>query len=502
MRFRTRRAAAVTIALVGALAATTAAVAGLAVKGPSSSHTAYSVPVHAAVDTISVLTVGDNVPGSDGDAEPGYQMVGIPDGLGAYDNGDGTFTLLMNHELRGTQGIVRAHGAIGAFVSKWTIDKKTFRVLHGEDLIQQVALAPGGVYAAPAKGVVLNRLCSSDLAEPSAFYNKHTDRGYPERLYLNGEEQAPEGRAFAHALDGTSYELPALGKISWENALANPSTGDKTVVVNMDDNAAAGEVYVYAGTKKATGNPAERAGLTGGALYGLRIPGLFGDRETDLTFPASGSRFELVSLGDVSAKTGAALQTESTDLGVTKWQRPEDGSWDPKSSRDFYWVTTADNTLRSRLWRLRFDDPSRPELGGTIDMLLDGTEGPEMMDNMTVDRHRRVLINEDPGGDPTPARNWSYDIKRDELTLLTAQSQVVAGETPPPGTNYTGYTTDDEEVSGIIPLDGIVGTGWYLFDSQIHQAFGAVEADNVKLVEKGQLEAMYFPIGQGNGRDD
>src|SRR5689334_21016787 len=48
-------------------------------------------------------------------------MVGIPDGLGAFDNLDGTFTLVMNHELGSTLGANRAHGAKGAFVSKWVI---------------------------------------------------------------------------------------------------------------------------------------------------------------------------------------------------------------------------------------------------------------------------------------------------------------------------------------------------------------------------------------------
>jgi len=32
------------------------------------------------------------------------------DGLGAFDNGDGTFTVLMNHELQPALGIVREHG--------------------------------------------------------------------------------------------------------------------------------------------------------------------------------------------------------------------------------------------------------------------------------------------------------------------------------------------------------------------------------------------------------
>jgi MYXO-CTERM domain-containing protein len=44
-----------------------------------------------------------------------YRLAGIPDGMGAYDNGNGTFTLLVNHELGATSGIARAHGASGAF---------------------------------------------------------------------------------------------------------------------------------------------------------------------------------------------------------------------------------------------------------------------------------------------------------------------------------------------------------------------------------------------------
>ncbi len=90
----------------------------------------YVVPVNAAVSTQSILTVGDSI--------DGYRMVGIPDGLGAFDNGDGTFTLLMNHELGNTQGIPRAHGGTGAFVSRWIIDKATLTVLSGHDQIQTI----------------------------------------------------------------------------------------------------------------------------------------------------------------------------------------------------------------------------------------------------------------------------------------------------------------------------------------------------------------------------
>src|SRR6185312_10868675 len=112
--------------------------------------------------------------------------------LGAFDNSDGTFTVLMNHELPAGAGAVRAHGATGAFVSRWTIDKRTLRVLDGEDLIRRIVTwnPATGAYEAPATGVALNRLCSADLAAPSAFYDAASGAGYDGRLFTDGEESS------------------------------------------------------------------------------------------------------------------------------------------------------------------------------------------------------------------------------------------------------------------------------------------------------------------------
>ena len=108
--------------------------AALAVStGPSSSTPPFVLPVAPGANTISIVTAGDFVGGP-------YRMTGAPDGLGAFDNGDGTFTVLMNHELAGTAGGVHAHGARGAFVSKWTIRKSDLGVVRAEDLIRRVAL--------------------------------------------------------------------------------------------------------------------------------------------------------------------------------------------------------------------------------------------------------------------------------------------------------------------------------------------------------------------------
>src|SRR5690242_10089841 len=151
-----------------------------AAKGPSSSQSPYLVPQTAGVEFTSILTVGDEVKKKHKGNET-YRMVGIPDGLGAYDNGDGTITVLMNHELRDTVGVVRAHGARGAFVSKWQVRKKDLKVLNGEDLIKNAVIYSGTT--------TLNRLCSADLAAPTAYFNSNTGKGLSEGLiFLNGEE--------------------------------------------------------------------------------------------------------------------------------------------------------------------------------------------------------------------------------------------------------------------------------------------------------------------------
>ena len=155
--------------------------------------------------------------------------------------------------------------------------------MSGNDLIQNVftydTISNSYVEhnAALGNGVAFNRFCSADLADQSAFYNSATGLGYNGgRLFLNGEESGVEGRAFAHIVGGAQagncYELAWLGNLAYENVVANAHTGDKTVVAAMDDGQN-GQVYFYAGEKKATGNAMEQAGLTGGDLFGIHVTG-------------------------------------------------------------------------------------------------------------------------------------------------------------------------------------------------------------------------------------
>jgi hypothetical protein len=452
---------------------TAAAVAApSAVTGPSSSQSPYLLRSQPGVITESIISVGDAAPN-------GYRMVGIPDGLGAYDNGDGTFTVLMNHELGSGSGAVRAHGSPGAFVSKWVIDKSDLSVLSGEDLITTVYLWQGGAYTAGT--TAFGRFCSADLAPRSAFYNGASGKGYQGRIYMNGEESGTEGRAFAHLTNGSSYQLPYLGRFNFENSLANPATGDRTVVAETDDTAG-GQVYFHYGDKQSTGNPVEKAGLSGGKLYGLKVEGLA--NESDASSVADGTPFTLVDLGDVSAKSGAALQADSVAAGVTGFQRPEDGAWDPTDPHVFYFVTTASFTGKSRLWRLTFDDPADPGAGGTIDEVLDGTEGHKMLDNLTVNDRGQVIAQEDVGNNSHVGKVWLYDAARDSLTEIARHdpSRFLVGG--------SRFLTQDEESSGVVPAP-FLGAGKYLLDVQAHYAHPDRE-----LVEGGQLLVLQVPPGK------
>lgn len=444
--------------------------------GVFSSEKPYMVPMAEGARVQAILTAGDAV-GMKADGSP-YRLVGIVDGTGAFDNGDGTFTWLVNHELGNSNGIERAHGGKGSFVSKWTVRKADLAVLKGEDLIKRVQLwnSKSTSYE-EVSSANFGRFCSADLPEESALYDVESGLGYDGRIFFNGEETGNEGRAMAHVLDGTSYELPRLGKASWENIVPNPKPGVSTVVIGLDDSGG-GQLYIYAGTKTKEGSPVERAGLTNGTLYGLKVV------DQAVENPAAGiptTAFVAYEFGNVENWTGSKLETESNTNLVTKFQRPEDGAWDPTNPNHFYFVTTASFSGLSRLWRLAFVDSSRPELGGTIEMLLDGTEGGKMFDNIAVSSLGYVYLQEDVGNNAHLGKVWRYDVASDTLTeVLRADAQLFT-----PG--GSGFLTQDEESTGIIDASHLFGPGWFLSALQAHHS-----ADT-EVVAGGQLFAFFDP---------
>ncbi|MEI6029919.1 MAG: SdiA-regulated domain-containing protein [Synechococcaceae cyanobacterium ELA739] len=469
--------------------------------GPSTKTTPYVLPATGSGVAIkSLLTVGDSI--------GGYTMAGIPDGLGAFDNGDGTFTLLMNQEIGNTLGAVRAHGGKGAFVSSWVIKKSDLSVVSGSDLIQNVfgwdaTLQQSSSIAnnaANSNGISFNRMCSADLAPVSAFYNAATGKGSQARLFLNGEEGGATGYALANVASGSSKgNSYVLGKFNpstngsgltavggWENLLANWYAQDKTVVIGDNDGGTGvlnNALAVYVGTKTTTGTEADKAGLTNGVLKFVSVVGNAAeiiDATTRATGITNGTRFSLSSTAS------------------TTFSRPEDGAWDPLDPTKYYFVTTdrldqASDGLgtqigQTRLWRLTFDDITNPDAGGKIDLLVDGDvvngKKVNMFDNITIDKFGHILLLEDVGNAAHNGKIWQYDIATDSLKQLAQHDPARFGDV---GVAATSPFNQDEETSGIIDLQDILGPGSFAFVDQAHNPTDPIT------VEGGQLMLMFNP---------
>jgi hypothetical protein len=479
------------------------------VQGPSTGSTPYILPVASGVKVISLLTT-DNTGANPDDAVPKagggtYGMDGIPDGLGAFDNGNGTFTVLMNHELGSTNGIVRDHGAKGAYVSKFVIDKSTLQVISGEDLIKQVygwnATTQSVDTTAPIP-LAINRFCSADLPGVTAFYNANTGLGSQARIFMNGEEGGATGYQFATVATGAEAgKAYILGKFNlstngsgltgtggWENALANPFAQDKTIVIGNNDGGTGimnNAVAVYVGTKQSTGTEVDKAGLTNGTLKFINVAGSTAEianattRATNIT---NGTRFSLNSTAS------------------TTFSRPEDGAWNPLDPRQYFFATTdrldqvsdgvGTQVGQTRLWRLTFDDITNPDAGGTIDLLVDGdtVNGVKvnMFDNITIDKSGHILLQEDVGGAAHNGKIWQYDIATDTLKQLAKHDSARFGDI---GVAATSPFTNDEESSGIIDVQDILGPGWFLTSDQAHYTTGITPSQ----VEGGQLLAIFNP---------
>jgi hypothetical protein len=519
-----------TLAVMVNAALVAMAVPAFADQGPSSSAAPYVQAIAPGAQFTSILTTGDKV--------GGYRMAGLPDGLGAYDNEDGTFTVLMNHEIADPLGIVRAHGGKSAFVSEWVINKETLEVLSGADLIKNVykQAADGSWGLVPATGTTgttssFTRFCSADLADKSAYFNKATRKGTKQRIFLNGEEGGGLSvRGVAHVATGpnkgSSYVLPwtETANGAWENLLANPYSGDKTVVIGTADGGTNG-VYVYVGEKSKTGNDVEKAGLVGGVVYRIAVAGNLPetraiDAGLGLTVNAASGNYE----GAFTLVAGADAKNATS----TKFLRPEDGAWDKKNHNRFYFVTTdqmdaakdgnvnsdiaAGQVGRSRLWSLTFVDSSKPELGGSIELLLDGTSTKgdyQMFDNITVHEDGTLSLLEDVGNNQHNGKIWQFDPKSGSLIKIAGFDASLFGDIGLAAGSYT----KDEETSGVIDITEILDREhdynvYSLLVAQNHTKYdGKITGFPVdtELVEGGQLLLLSQPAPKhddGDGHDD
>ena len=440
-----------------------ALVASVALALPAGAVTGYKTSKPSQVTMLAsgwsaepLLTVGDTF--------SNYQMAATPDGLGAYDNGDGTYTLLMNHELTTQDN----ENLTDARVSKLVIDKATQTVLSADYVV-------GG-----DEGYW--RFCSATLVGPA--------EGFATPIFLTNEEST--GGKFGgvslaiDAKTGAVTNMPWLGHLSHENTLVAPGFPGKTVVFTTDDNAPGG-VYMFVAN-----SPSDL--LAGkGTLYALSVDGT--PSEAELLKGKSYTGKWVALTGDDN-KDDKTLRAAMEKKGATIFARPEDATYDRTDPAAIFFATTGRSgyknaagkevNAKGKIHRVKMD-PNDPTKVTEFRVVLDGDAGDDILnpDNLEADRSG-LMIQEDLNSEfrTRPGRLLRYEFATGTVTPILQLNQR----------DFNGQSLPDDkpgdwESSGVIDVSSILGPNTWLFDVQAHTLktpqFGGTD-------EGGQLLVLRF----------
>jgi hypothetical protein len=204
-------------------------------------------------------------------------------------------------------------------------------------------------------------------------------------------------------------------------------------------------------------------------------------------------------------QSGLAQQVTAKALG-TEFSRVEDGHFNPMNRNEFFFATTQSDsdgtgwtgaatgtgaTVNSpavkeastpardggALWKLTFVNVLKPELGATLDLVLNGSEAPEgsseklnKLDNITLSNDGTVaFLQEDPGGNDQVARLLAVRLSDRKLVSVATFDSNMFGVAGTAG-NANAQLTNDEETSGIFDATKLFGGSGltFMFNAQIH----------------------------------
>ncbi len=410
---------------------------------------------------------------STGDVVGGYQMSGIPDGLGAYKTGAATAQVFMNHELEPSVA-PNSYSRI----SHLTLDRKTRSVLDAS-------------YAfTGAEG--FSRFCSATL---------EVLQGTP--WFFTGEEDLPtlghDGSSIAmNAATGDWTETKHFGHVLHENVVPMERLSEAFFLTTDDDfrDPPAFNAYLYAYIAKTWDGAISG---TEGSLYVWKANGA-ADSSNDI---AKGQTLQghFVPITQAENANGGALEAASLAKGGFKFSRLEDAAAAQQHPGRAYFADTGklgSETIKGRIYRIDID-PSDPTKA-SVTLLLDGDGSDDLINPDNLDTSTEaVVIQEDrnsehrgPLGtvlgrpnDPGYGRVLVYDIKSGSLTTVARPNTTPALR---PG---------EWESSGVINAQTFLGQGWWLMDIQAHRQTapqpGPSLVPDSSTGEDGQLLAVYIP---------
>lgn len=450
---RTKRFA-VAIALSAALTAAATAASG---PGFDTAKRPYLVPLAPGVQVDPILSTGDVV--------GGYQMSGIPDGIGAFKD-KGNLQVVFNHELGAT--FPGNPPGVNTRISKVTLDDKSRTVLAGTYLFNG------------SEG--FERFCSSTLA---------VFKGTP--YYLTGEEATNAGHdgssIVMNADTGTWTETPQFGHIQHENVVPVNEIKQKFMIVTTDDDFRVGSpslllAYIADSFETAvSGDPAHGSLYVWKATNPADTPATIAEGET---IPG-----EFVPLTQAENTNSTTIKTAAAAKGRFPFSRLEDAAAAEKGV--VYFADTGkigDVSETGRIYRLDIDEknPTKASLTFLLDSATHGFANP---DNLDVSKRSLVFAE-----DREAAFRAQYGrLLRYDLGDGTLEPVARVDPTPPilPGA---------WEATGVIDASKLLGKDWWLVNVQAHgqsapqpgpTAPGTQPTPNTASGEDGQLLAVRIP---------
>jgi hypothetical protein len=454
--------------LVGTFASTAAA------AGPAGFKTAkapYLVPCDA-VACASANVIGGVVVDpiiSTGDIVGGYQMSGIPDGLGAYKDPGARLQVLMNHELGAT--FPATPPGVNTRISKLTLNRATHGVQAGTYLFNG------------SEG--FERFCSSTL---------QSFNGTP--YYLTGEEAINAGHdgssIVMNAETGQWVATPQFGHVQHENVVPVERLS-KAVAITTDDDFRVGSPALLLAYIADTAEAAVSGDPAHGSLYVWKA--LDDAADTPATI-AEGDTIagEFVPLTQAENTNSTTIKTAAAAKHAFRFSRLEDAATAQQTPGRLYIADTGkigDVSVTGRIYQLDIDpaDPTKASLTFLLDSATHGFANPDNLDTSSTS----LVFQEDREANFRSIYNRVLVYNLEERTLKVAAR---VDTTPPraPG---------QWESSGVINAQTLLGGGWWLLDVQAHGALAPQPGPTAPGVqpapqfvangEDGQLLAIYIP---------
>ena len=361
---------------------------GLLVSG-SSIAVAADKPIYMSIHPTAASAATMTPWATAGDVVGGKTIAGVPDGMGAYANKDGTISVLSNHEIALTNSLftsddfaartTRAWGGTGAFVTKFTVKPSTMQVTKVEEAIKKInwfnydtgkyqstpqgpaGAADSDAFTAPNHSDNINRLCSAYLAPAGSLVSGK--KGWKTPLFFTGEEAGDESRVFVlDPLTSVAYQAPRLGLAAWENSVVISGTGDDTVVFSTEDGdsgigsasvspatassadlAKGSQLFLYRGTKTSTGTFMDRAGLNNGYLSVMKIAGVVDETQFRTLYPTKGTKVA-VTFPEINWAADGETQNIQARLKGSSLGALEDIVFNPSNKNELYFVTKTSGT--------------------------------------------------------------------------------------------------------------------------------------------------------------